>query len=468
MIAIEALRQVPLFAHLTDKPQMQHILSLGEEIWLEPGEKLWSEEDLGEFFVLLSGSLQLKKKVGDGQMFHITHQPGEFFGEIPLLLDEPFAASGSALSKCHLFRLQKDEFWQMLTVYPTIAQKIMRTMAQRVQSLESVTQVQERIVSLGTMAAGLSHELNNPAAASHSAAGQLRSALNTLQAQALKLYELQPTPEQVKFLAAVIPEVEEGVQSSSSLLDQISMSDREDKLSDWLEARGILDGWKLACTFIGAGLEADWLETLVANVPVKALGDVLIWLETALTARELVQQVEQGTGRISQLVNTVKEYSYMDRSPQQLVDVHEGIENTLTLLGYKLNQSNILVMREYDKRLPRLEVYGSELNQVWTNLIDNAIDALNGSGHIWIRTLREGDCVLVEIADDGPGIPPGVIPRIFEPFFTTKDVGKGTGLGLVTCYRIVVSRHRGDIRALSQTGNTRFQVRLPIGKAERD
>lgn len=461
----ETLRQIPLFAQLKDDRELLPILEQGKEIWLEPGQRLRSEGDPGEFFVLLEGELEVIKKVGNQEMLLVVHRAGAFFGEVPLLLDMPFVVSGRAISKCHLFCLEKDDFWQMLANIPTIAQTIMRTTAQRVQNLESVSQANEKLAALGTLAAGLAHELNNPAAASRSAAGQLRETLGSIQAQALKFYKQQPTSEQIEFLSAMQHEAE--VRSKSvSRLDPLTQSDREDELADWLEDRGVDNGWKLAPTLVAAGLDAEYLQKMVKqDVSADTLSSILVWLETTLSTAGLVQQVEQSTDRISRLVKAVKEYSYMDQAPLQTIDVHEGLENTLTILSYKLKQKSVVVNREYDRQLPHLEVYGSELNQLWTNLIDNAIDAVDNAGQIWLRTWLESDRLHVEIADNGSGIPPEIQGRIFEPFFTTKEVGRGTGIGLVTSYRIVV-RHNGDIRVFSQLGDTRFQVRLPLNLAK--
>lgn len=459
-----ALRQVPLFAHVMEH-QLLGILERGTEIWLEPGQTLRSEGDPGDFFVLLDGELEVTKKVGEQEIVIVVHKAGAFFGEVPLLLDAPFFVSGRALNKCHLFCLAKDDFWQMLTICQNVARSVMRTVAQRVQNLEFVSQANQKLAALGTLAAGLAHELNNPAAASRSAAGHLRETLGSIQAQALKFYELQPTLEQIQFLATVQQEIEARSQSRLQL-DPLTQSDREDELADWLEDRGIDNGWKLVPTLVTAGLDAQWFNSCGADLSGDALSPVLVWLEATLSAAMLVQQLEQSTERISQLVKAVKDYSYMDQAPVQSVDLHEGLENTLTMLSYKLKQKEVIVNRQYDTQLPRLEAYGSELNQVWTNLIDNAIDAVALAGQIWVCTRHEGDRLLIEIVDNGTGIAPEIQKRIFEPFFTTKEVGQGTGNGLFASYRIVVTRHKGDIKVFSQPGDTRFQVRLPLNLAE--
>lgn len=318
----------------------------------------------------------------------------------------------------------------------------------------------EKLIALGTLAAGLAHEMNNPAAAARRAAGQLHETFQRLSSLALKLNQHQMTIAQLAFVADLLSQATERATTASQL-DPLTHSDREDSVTAWLETHGVADGWKLAPILVGAGLDTEWLDTVVDRVAADSLGDVLSWISAMLTGVELLNEIEQSTARISQLVRAIKNYSYMDRASLQEIDVHEGLESTLTILGYKL-KGGVVVTREYDRSLPRISAYGSELNQVWTNLIDNAIDAMGGRGQIWVRTSRENDHVLVEIADNGPGIPPDIQPHIFEPFFTTKGVGVGTGLGLDISYRVVVGKHHGDIRVFSKPGDTHFQVRLPI------
>lgn len=458
---IAYLRQTPLFARLTEE-QLASIAH-GTEVWLQPGEYLVRQgERRDDFYVVLDGSIEWTAQVSQRTVHVLTHEPGMYFGHEPILLNIPVPVSGRALTAMHLYKWGVDAFWHMLSVQPSMTRELLTSVVQRFQTLEEVSQQQAKLISLGTMAAGLAHELNNPAAAAHRAAERLRATLQSVQASTLKLNQ-QLTPVQREFLADLQHNATERATQPSSL-DPLTQSDQEDTLTTWLDEHGVADGWKLAPTLVGAGLDTHQLDTLAEHIEARVLNDVLTWLEATLAAVGLLDEVEQSTLRISTLVKAVKEYTYMDQAPQQEVDVHDGLENTLTILGYKL-KSDVSVTREYDRSLPRISAYGSELNQVWTNLLDNAIAAMDGHGQICIRTAQEGQYVRVEIADNGPGIPPDIQSRIFEPFFTTKGVGEGTGLGLDIAYRIVVGRHHGDISVSSKPGDTRFQVRLPIGSS---
>jgi signal transduction histidine kinase len=316
-----------------------------------------------------------------------------------------------------------------------------------------------KLISLGTMAAGLAHELNNPAAAIGRSAAEAREAFQEASEKAVELGNLSLTEEQRAFVAGLPQEVG---QKSGSTLDSLEVSDLEDDLAVWMEDHGIEEGWEISPTLAGAGLDRAWLEGLAEKVPEEALGDVLGWLRATVAGGELLREIEGGSARISELVGAIKTYTHMDKATSKKVDVHAGLNSTLIMLGHKLKKGDVEVVRDYEKDLPHVCGHAGELNQVWTNLIDNAIDAVDGRGRITVRTASENWRVLVEVSDDGPGIPDDVRERIFEPFYTTKDVGEGTGLGLDISYRVVVEDHKGDIRVFSEPGYTRFQVRLPV------
>ena len=332
-------------------------------------------------------------------------------------------------------------------------------MAHRMQEVQTLAQQREKLAALGTLAAGLAHEMNNPVAAVRQGSRHLQELWKDLPCLALQLKQ-QMTSEELAFLVDMQCEAVKQAQTATTL-DPLTRSDREDEMADWLEDRNVKNCWQLAPILVGAGLDIAWLENVAQKVPADSLSGALAWLTTSLTGVGVLNEIEHCSERISQLVQAVKDYSYMDRAPLQDVDVHQGLESTLTILSHKLKQGTT-VIREYDPNLPQITAYGGALNQVWTNLIDNAIDAMQGQGKIWVRTWQEYDHVMVEIADNGPGIPAEMQHRIFEPFFTTKGVGQGTGLGLDITYRIVVGKHHGDINFNSAPGDTRFRVRLPI------
>jgi len=276
--------------------------------------------------------------------------------------------------------------------------------------------------------------------------------------QACRLTKQQLSADQAETVAQILREL--ASRPRPMPLDPLTRTDREEELVTWLEQHRITDAWNLASILVNAGLDRAWLEKIGRHFPQEAVGDVLGWMTGTLTLQDLTEQVERSTGRIAELVNAVKAYSYEGRGPVQEVEVHEGLESTLAILSHKLK--GITLIRDYDRSLPRIPAYGTELNQVWTNLLDNAIDAVNGQGEIRIRTKRDDDHLLVEIHDNGAGIPEDVREHLFEPFFTTKGVGKGTGLGLIISYRIVADRHHGELEFESKPGHTVFLTRLPM------
>jgi signal transduction histidine kinase len=459
----ERLQQVPLFAHLPEE-ELHWLSEQGAEIQLKSGAQIAKQGDPPDgFYIILEGKTEWTRNVQGREVHAVTLAAGEVFAELILLLDEPYPTSGYALTAVRLYKLAPDTFWQMLSRCHAILRGILKISAQRSHIHESVTQQQAKLISLGTLSAGLAHELNNPAAAVKRGVKQLEEVLQKLPALALELHQQPLTPAQLTFLGDLYLQAVQSAKTAPPLAP-LTQSEFEDAVADWLQDHNIAEGWKMAPTLVAAGLDAEHLDDVVATVAMESLGNTLTWLEATVAGAKLVHDIKLAAARIAELVTAMKTYSYMDQAPLQLIDIHEGLENTLTILHYKLKQG-VVVNREYED-IPRICAHGSQLNQVWTNLIDNAIDATGGKGRLWIRTSQEGDRVLIEIADDGVGIPPDIQPRIFEQFFTTKGVGQGTGLGLDIARRIVEGQHKGNIRFESQPGDTRFQVRLPINGLE--
>jgi len=465
MTTPEELRYSTLFDGLTDE-QLAEIIGKGSEARVPRGEVYAREGDsIEHFHVLLEGELRITRNTDGRDMVLDTYGPGVFFGEVPLLSGKPFLASGRALTACRVFRLPEDEFRRLLNAHPAFGTAVLETMARRIQNLQFVAGQRQRLESLGTMAAGLAHELNNPAAASVRAAGRLRECFEAMRSIGLDIARLASTGSITAEEVAGIDRVSTEALAKAAAAEgygPLELSEVEEALALWMEERGVGEAWDYAATLAEAGLDVSFLEAVAGIVKSECIGDALRYQESVLAVAGLAEEVEASTTRVSGLVETMKAYSHMNQTPLREVDVNEELDNTLAILAYRLGETG--VERDYGE-LPRVTAYGGELNQVWTSLLENAADAVSGegAGRIRVRTRCENDRVLVQVEDDGPGIPAGLHTRIFEPFFTTKGVGEGTGLGLDVSYRIVVGRHHGDIRVVSEEGRgTCMEVRLPV------
>lgn len=464
------LRQTFLFQDLTEE-QLRELAEAGSEINVQAGETVIREGEPAHFlWVLLEGELEFSRHVS-GQTVNImtTERKGIWAGGMRAYGEgaaASYRATIRALRASRMFRLPASELSRLLQAWFPLGKHLLDGLLQTVASIDSMVRQRESLVALGTMAAGLAHELNNPAAAAVRAGDDLRSTLGAMREGLQELAGGHLSADQLHAIFAFHQQVTE-LGRDKPALDPLAAADREDEITDWLQHRRIDDGWKLAPTLTAAGVDLAWLEQAARDLGPTALAPGLRWICCSLVASSLLDQLDDSARRISHLVRAVKEYTYMDRAPVQEIDLREGLENTLIMLGHKLKQG-VQVVREYDPTLPRIEAYGGELNQVWLNLMDNAVDAAGGMGQIRIRTAREDSGVRVEIADNGPGVPDDIRRRIFEPFFTTKDPGKGTGLGLDIAHRIVVERHAGDLSLESVPGDTRFVVRLPLRLPRRE
>ncbi|AFZ59752.1 cyclic nucleotide-binding domain-containing protein [Anabaena cylindrica FACHB-243] len=458
----ESNNSATLFPRLSDEV-LQHLKEYGTEINLSGGEYLFKEGDSSyDFHVVLEGEIQVTKQLGGQEKILAKHQRGEFIGELSILTETDSVVSGYATVASRILKLELKIFKQIIATFPPLADIVISTLAARTKTVEQQLQQQEKLASLGKLSAGIAHELKNPAVAGARVAEELQTRFQEAQTLALRLHQYSFTNAQLDFLADFQDHTQAGIVSTK--LDLLMQSDIEDEITDWLEEHQVSKSWEITSVLVDAGLDSHKLELITLKIPTNAINDVIHWLAANLTTATLIKEIEQSSARISELVKSVKSYAHINQLQVniQQVDVHEGIENTLTMLRHKL-KGGIDIKREYGQNLPFISTYGSELNQVWTNLIDNAIDALEGKGKICIRTFQNDDYLIVEIADNGSGIPPEIQSRIFEPFFTTKGVGQGSGLGLDIVHNLIVDRHHGKIQLHSQAGETRFQIFLPIG-----
>ncbi|MGK7917797.1 MAG: sensor histidine kinase [Prochloraceae cyanobacterium] len=465
-LCVEDLIKLELFQTLPSS-RLNWVCDRAKEINLASGEILVQEGDLTPgFFVVISGRIGITRWSEGVEMPIGEHDAPTFFGEITIFTDEPIQVTLRALTECRIYEISGDDFRELLHECRDFERQIFRSLQSRIRGLESFLRSREKMAALGTLSAGLAHELNNPAAALVRALKDAIPAMRELEQMNLSYAKLNVEEEHTQqwFQAR-----EAGYEAIvERRIDLTTLSDREEELLEWLEDYGVENAWNLAEPLAAAGIEIETLERLTERWredPTQMRDQGLRWLSLSFEVMSTIESGLRGAQRICELVQSMKSYSHLDRGAGQIVDVREGLEDTLRLFSYKLKQG-IELRRSYAQNLPKISAYGSELNQVWTNLIDNAIDAMAGKGILDITTSVNGNYVRVEITDSGAGIPVEIQSRIFEPFFTTKGVGQGSGLGLDAVRRIVENRHQGKISFESQPGKTTFTVYLPVSPGE--
>ncbi len=459
-VAVADLRPVDLFDDLDD-------VALAEWAAVAQGRRF----DAGEVVVqggqepegllcLLDGILQMFVSDGD-RLEPSGHQSAPtWIGAVPTLTETVLRAHMTAVTPVRVALIPAAEFRRLALAHPGVHRRIMRQVRPVVARFTAIEQSRERLAALGTMAAGLAHELNNPASAARRSAADLAEALDVIGATLSEFVEAGIERDAAGRIADLRDQALRQCADRSAL-SALDAADAEDEMRDRLEALDVQDAWRLAEPLAAAGVGAEWLEQMHALAGTATPAAVRS-VAASLSAQRLVNDLRESTERMSSLISAVKTYAYMDRGGVVEADIHEGLETTLKVMGHKLKHTKIEIERDYDRSMPRLTIYGSELNQVWTNLLDNAIDALGSAGTITIRTRRDGRCIVVDVADTGPGIPAEARSHVFEPFYTTKDVGKGTGLGLDTARRIVEERHGGSLSFDTAEKGTVFHVWLPV------
>jgi signal transduction histidine kinase len=435
--------------------QVEALMPYGRELSLQTGDFLFDETAIVDsFYVVLEGEVNISRLDGAEETSLDTHGTGEFTGGLAVLTGKTSIHRARAAGPSHVLEIDSETFRRVAVELPDVADVFISGLARRMRYTQRAFRQQEKLAALGKLSAGLAHELNNPAAAARRASEELGGAVLEAQLAALE-HDARFSTEERQALVVMQHETVAG----AAPLDPLLLSDAEEELAEWLDEHEVEESWDLAATLAAAGVEAGRLKQLVSVLEDGSLAAGLGWLVKTIELVELADEVATSAGRISELVGAMKDYTYMDRSAVGEVDVTAGLENTLTILGHKLK--GVSVRREYEDDLPKVQGNGGELNQVWTNLIDNAADAVDGRGNITVRAFAEVDRVVVEVADDGPGIPREARQRVFEPFYTTKEVGAGTGLGLDVVRRVVVA-HGGEVSVRSEPGETRFTVRLPV------
>jgi signal transduction histidine kinase len=456
---VDELRPLPIFEGLTDG-QLAELVEGGAEVRIEPGVDLFREGQHADFWwVLVEGAIDLVRRVGrEDTVVARMDAPGRWAGGFRAWDEHGvYLATGRGVTAGRVLRVPAEVLRERSNAWFPFGGHLIQGLYHTARSVESTARQRESLVTLGTLAAGLAHEINNPAAAATRTVDALENACGALLSSVVRLAHDELSAGQFAALDALRRELEPPAVD----LDPLDRADREQALSSWLSRHGIERAWTIAPPLAAAGADPAWCERAATVLEGPALGPGLEWVASTFSVATLLGEAKASTRRISELVAAVRSYSQMDRASLQQVDVADGLDSTLVMLGHKL-RDGVTVVREYGADVPRIEAHAGELNQVWTNLIDNAVDAMDGTGTLRVATLVEGDAVVVEIGDTGPGMPPEVAARAFEAFYTTKDVGKGTGLGLDIARRVVVERHGGTISIDSRPGRTVVRVRIPV------
>jgi signal transduction histidine kinase len=456
---LQDLRKSPLFEGLSDA-ELKQLMAMAEPVSLRAGDILIKQGEPGDSaYVLIKGNFEVEKQSGQSLIKIDMRNPGDVVGEMALLSQAPRSASIIAKTDAEALRIPQEAFEKLLLSSTTAAMAILHWVMARLSQNESLLHQQEKMAALGTMSAGLAHELNNPAAAAQRSAAQLKDSQSRWLTLTHQIESAALQQNQMEWLDGFIREATQRLGSPAKL-DALEKIDLVDQLQSWLESNGVESAWEIAPAMVNFGWETESFEKLKSGLSPSLFALAVQWLGICCIMMGLLSEVLGTTERISQIVRAVKSYAYLDQAPLLEVDVHEGLENTLVIMQHKLKKG-VTIKREYSPSLPRVEAYASELNQVWTNIIDNAIDAMKGQGEIRIKTYEQDGRVVIEFIDNGPGIPEDIQSRIFEPFFTTKAPGHGTGLGLHISHDIIANHHRGQLLVASKPGETKFKIILP-------
>jgi len=462
---LDDLRTLELFDGLTDG-QLAELMAGGTEVSVQPGVDLFREGEHADYWwVLVEGTIDLVRHVGrEDTVVARMDVPGRWAGGFRAWDEQGvYLATGRGATGGRVLRVPAELLRERSSAWFPFAGRLIEGLYRTARSIESTARQRDALVTLGTLSAGLAHEINNPASAATRAVDALDTACQTLLSSLGRLAAGDITAGQFASLDAL----RRGVDPVSGDQDPLARADREQALSTWMVRHGVEQEWTLAPALSAAGVDVAWCERAALVLDSSTLEAGLQWVASTFSVGALLSEVQESTRRISELVGAVRSYSQMDRASMQTINVRDGLESTLVMLGHKL-RDGVTVVRDYGDGVPSIEAYAGELNQVWTNLIDNAVDAIDGEGTLRVSTRVEtddvtaDDIVVVEICDTGPGMPPDVAARAFEAFYTTKDVGSGTGLGLDIARRIVVERHGGTISIRSRPGKTVLRVGLPI------